>query len=87
VAVKHLEKFITISPVFSFTVPTDTILGLPLPGVYTPDVDEGYYLMLAPLSPGKHTIHFTGNNVDLGYSVDTTYNLTVQKAPHDRGRD
>ena len=78
VAVKHLEKFVTISPVFSLTIPADNVLGLPA-AVYTPDIDEGFYLMLAPLSPGKHTIHFTGNNVDLGYALDITYNITVPK--------
>lgn len=82
-AVKHLEKFITISPVFSLTVPSDNILGLPA-AVYTPDIDEGFYLMLAPMSPGNHTIHFTGSSPDLGYALDITYKITVPKpAPGD----
>jgi hypothetical protein len=78
VPVKHLEKFKTISPVFSLTVPADNVLGLPA-SVYAPDIDEGYYLFLAPLRAGQHTIHFTGSNPDLGYSLDITYNLIVQK--------
>ena len=78
VPIKHLDRFVTISPVFSLTVPADNVLGLPA-AVYTPDIDEGIYLMLAPLSPGKHTIHFTGNSPDLGYSLDITYNLTIQR--------
>jgi hypothetical protein len=81
VAVKHLEKDVTISPVFSLTIPADNVLGLPA-AVYTPDIDEGVYLMLAPLRPGTHTIHFTGSSPDLGYSLDVTYNLTVQPPPH-----
>jgi hypothetical protein len=60
------------------TVPTDNVLGLAA-AVYTPDVDEGFYLMLAPLCSGHHTIHFTGNNVDLGYTLDITYHITVGK--------
>lgn len=37
-------------------------------------VSDGYYLMLAPLTPGKHTIHFQVPN-----SQDITYNLTVSR--------
>jgi hypothetical protein len=76
--VKHLEKYVTVSPMFSLTVPTDNVLGLAA-AVYTPDVDEGFYLMLAPLCPGHHTIHFSSNNVDLGIALDITYHITVGK--------
>lgn len=76
IAIKHLENYVAISPVFSLTVPADNVLGLPA-AVYTPDIDEGYYLMVAPLRPGQHTIHFTGNNVDLGFSLDITYHITI----------
>ena len=85
-AVKHLEKFVTISPVFSLTIPADNILGL-LPAVYTPDIDEGYYLMLAPFHPGVHTIHFTASSPDLGYSIDIIYNITVPKPSRGSRRD
>jgi hypothetical protein len=36
---------------------------------------NGFYLMLAPLSVGKHTIRFTGSVP--GFSLDVTYNLTI----------
>ncbi len=36
-------------------------------------VSDGFYLMLAPLTPGKHTIHFEVPN-----SQNITYNLTVK---------
>ncbi len=36
-------------------------------------VSDGYYLMLAPLTPGMHTIHFEVPN-----SQNITYNLTVK---------
>lgn len=78
VSVRHLEKYKTISPVFHLIVPADNVLGLSA-AVYTPDIDEGFYLFLAPMRPGKHTIHFTGSNPDLGSSLDITYNLTVQR--------
>jgi hypothetical protein len=39
-----------------------------------PHVDDGTYLLLMPLSPGEHTLHFAGWNG----AVDVTYNLTVE---------
>ena len=38
---------------------------------------DGYYLMLAPLSVGHHTIHFTGTVEPYNFTLDITYNLTV----------
>jgi hypothetical protein len=38
-------------------------------------VADGYWLMLAPLRPGQHTLHF--GSTDFGQ--DITYNLTIQK--------
>jgi hypothetical protein len=39
-------------------------------------------LVTAPLRADQHKIHFTGCSPDLGYSLDITYNLTVQAPPH-----
>jgi hypothetical protein len=47
--------------------------GLPVPGIYGPSIQDGIYLMLAPLSKGQHTIHFTA-----GTFLDVTYHLTVR---------
>jgi len=59
------------SPLFTFNLPTDNILGescppagqpagtLPLrlcPPGPSPSVADGYYVLLEPLSPGEHTI-------------------------------
>ncbi len=41
-------------------------------GTYGPSVSDGYYLMVAPLSVGEHTIHFTA-----GDYLDVTYHITV----------
>lgn len=79
--VKRLDKYVTVTPAFSLVVPANNVLGLPAAN-YSPNVDQGFYLMLAPLSPGAHTIHFTGNNVDLGYTLDITYHLTIPRARH-----
>jgi hypothetical protein len=80
-AVRHLEKYVTISPVFNLTIPPDNVLGLTA-RVYAPDVDEGFYLMLAPLRAGAHTVRFTAASPDLSYSLDIPYNLIVQPQPH-----
>jgi hypothetical protein len=59
------------SPWFSYTLPADNIgqfFGCDFPaGTTPPTVDghagataDGVYLMLAPLSPGTHVIHFGG---------------------------
>jgi hypothetical protein len=65
------------SAVFSVTVPEGNLLGLD-PGTYAPCVDDGYYLMLPPLSRGQHTLHFTAETADQGFSLEVTYHLTVQ---------
>ena len=40
-------------------------------------VADGIYIMLAPLSPGAHTIRFRVDFPASGFSIDTTYNLTI----------
>ena len=30
---------------------------------------DGYWIMLKPLRPGKHTIHFKGGNIDVTYHL------------------
>jgi hypothetical protein len=43
-------------------------------------VADAYYLLLAPLTPGHHTIAFGGTGTFGGgpISEDITYNLTVK---------
>jgi hypothetical protein len=63
-------------PSFSVTLPTNNVFGAPA-GVYT-TVQKGYYLLLAPLPPGEHTIHFTASGYYNGDVLqDVTYRLTV----------
>lgn len=73
-----VQAFRTQSPFFSFTTPTSNILGSGGgPGM---SVSDGYWLMLRPLSPGKHTIKFGGgfvSGVGAGFSENVTYNITV----------
>jgi len=78
----HREK----SPVnFTFTVVANST-GFPA-GTYTDANADGYFLMLEPLSPGQHTLHFGGTSTDFtgpdpmftvpSFMVDVTSNVTV----------
>jgi hypothetical protein len=46
------------------------------PGVRKIAISDGYWIMLDPLKPGVHTIHFTAATVG-GLNLDVTYHLTV----------
>jgi hypothetical protein len=80
-AVRNLDDYRLESPLFEFTLPQDNIFaffGLNAPaGTTSPAVDAGYYLLLAPLSVGKHTIHVGGSFDALGVTFDNTFNITV----------
>ncbi len=65
VAVQDLDDYRVTSPEFYAQWPGWYYLG--------PNYDDGWYLMLAPLSVGEHTISFTGWDGN----VDVTYDLTV----------
>ncbi len=45
----------------------------------SPSAEQGYYLFLYPLSPGKHTIRWVASGCFPGLFQDITYNLTVAK--------
>jgi hypothetical protein len=90
VPLQNLDRYRVQSPLFEFgPLPNPNLFGL-TPGATSPAVADGFYLLLAPLSVGHHTIHFSGEAVftlaedgfDLTFILDITYNLTV--AP--RGR-
>lgn len=56
VPVNGLRSYRGISPgSFSMTLPEPSLFGLP-GGFYDPQVADGYFLLLAPLSVGSHTI-------------------------------
>jgi hypothetical protein len=60
---------------FSVTVPADNVSGVAA-GTYNPQVADGYYMLLAPLSAGTHTIlvHVIST---LGFEYFITYNITI----------
>jgi hypothetical protein len=87
--VQHLESYRFETPVFVWgPVPADNLLGLPV-GATTWAVSVGYFLMLAPLPPGQHIIHFAGTSgvPPNAFTLDITYNLTVQPKSKGRGSD
>ena len=83
VAIPIPIQFREQSPAFSFTLPPDDLLsaigeGPFRPGTYFPSVDDGYYVMLAPLPAGTHRVHFLGQSTVGPFTLDVTYLLTVK---------
>ncbi len=77
VAVKNLDAYRVESPLFEFgPLPEDNILSAPA-GATSVGVDAGVYLLLAPLSVGEHVLSFGGTFDEFGFSIDTTYLITV----------
>jgi hypothetical protein len=81
-AIQHLEdKFRIRSNVFELTLPDENIFGVPPTaacppsGTCSPAVDDGYYVMLKPLTVGNHTVHIIGATTT--FNVDVTYTLKV----------
>ena len=68
------------APAFFLTFQTDNLFSPGLPaGTFGPSVSDGAWLLLAPLSPGRHTLSF-GGTAEAGGSPNSqniTYNLTV----------
>jgi hypothetical protein len=63
------------SPVFSLTYPQGAVFGFPS-GTTTPNLADGYWLLLTPLPTGAHTIIITGV-ANSGFGGTVTYHLTV----------
>lgn len=72
------------SRVFEIALPEENVFDTPcagaggLPaGIYSPAVDDGYYALIEPLPAGHHTLRFHAENAEVGFVIDTTYELTV----------
>jgi hypothetical protein len=93
VPLKDLYDYCAISPLFVYgPLPEDNVVayfgynalagstsaGLPgVPPIHRAAAD-GYYLILAPLPAGQHTIHFTGTfGRPFNFTLEITWNLTV----------
>jgi len=77
VPVQNLSRQFERSDIFSVTLPANNVYELPAGFKLSPSVDAGYYIVLAPLLGGQHTIHFHGETPD-GFVQDVTYNLNVR---------
>lgn len=68
VPVQNVTDYRAASPEpFTVTYPDNSVVGVPA-GTYSPNVTDGYWLMIAPLSRGEHTIqvHVLAPNTDFG---------------------
>ena len=63
--------------------PNSRCTAAPVAPGYPGAVGDGYYVMLAPLSPGSHTLHFGGTFLDDQgnplWVLDITYHLWVSR--------
>ena len=71
------------SPVFEVALPKDNIFNAPSlcagtvpPGIYSPAVDDGYYVLLDPLRKGAHTLRIQAAGPN-DFAFDVTYSLNV----------
>ena len=74
------RQYRATSPLFTFILPPNDILGKG-PGS-SPSVSDGFYLLLAPLSVGRHTIHVHGEapiSPQSRFILDVSYTLTVKR--------
>jgi hypothetical protein len=76
------ERFRVQSPAYVFTLPADNFFtalgeGPFQAGTYFPGVDDGYYVMVAPLPVGHHTIHFQATAGP--YLLGVTYHIYVYR--------
>ncbi|WP_437738255.1 hypothetical protein [Sorangium sp. So ce1335] len=77
--IRGLDAFRHESPLFVFgPLPEDNLIGADA-GETSDAVADGFHVLLAPLSPGAHTIHFGGRveTDDFTFDLDITYHLTV----------
>jgi len=80
VPVTNLQAFRFVNPQIRFTAPTPWVFGAT--GGTGTSVGDGYFLMLEPLSKGKHTIHYGGAfHFDAGEigpdAVDLVQDITI----------
>jgi hypothetical protein len=59
--IDHLEDYRFQSKIFELIFPLDNVYDV-TPGI-TRSVCDGYWVFLKPLAPGRHSIHFKGENL------------------------
>jgi hypothetical protein len=78
VSLRNLFDYRATSKLFMFTGDPSLTAAFDscITGSSQPAVSDGYWIMLAPLPVGTHTIHFRGGVVG-SFEIEVTYNLTV----------
>jgi hypothetical protein len=80
--IENITRYRADSPQFDLVLPNDNVFG-DTPGP-TRVVSDGIWVMLNPLSPGKHTIRSMATIIDVSttatsnFSTDVTYNITIK---------
>jgi hypothetical protein len=78
---QNLEKFRIQSPLFNVTFPENNVFGTK--ATFTPMLTDGWWILLKPLPPGNHEIHFGGAVPDnpttgtRGFATEASYSLAV----------
>jgi len=75
IAVSNLLSYRSVTPLFSFALPGDNLLGLPA-GTVGSGVSDGVYVFLSPMNVGSHTVAIHIGSTAFG-TVDEIYQLTV----------
>ena len=76
--VPDLNAYTVVSPNFPLVAVADNPAGIPAGRGFA--VSKGIWLLLAPLSPGEHTLHFAGQFTDPafeGFTPEAIVTLTV----------
>jgi hypothetical protein len=84
-AISDLARFKTSVTQFNYILPPEPNIydcqgQTGVIGTIDPSFAAGYYIMLAPPTPGAHTLHFTGSapTFQPPLSIDVTYHLMIQ---------
>jgi len=80
VKLQNLPNYRAVSPPFDFTAVDGNPFSVPVGPSHA--VADGFWIILTPLSPGMHTIHFAATvpfpEINFKLQEDTTYKLMVQ---------
>jgi hypothetical protein len=72
------------SPLSTFTgdLSLQSTFDACLTGTPQPFVSDGYWLMLSPLPPGMHTLHFKASVLGGGFALELLYHINVTNGRH-----
>jgi hypothetical protein len=78
VPIGDLDDFVFQTPLFTFWLPQDNVIGVSGGPLTTHSVADGFFVMLKPLSVGNHTLHFKGGITGPGgFIIEATYHLHI----------